>query len=87
MARRAFLGLAVALLALALAAPPGAAQTPKRGGVLRIAEREAPTLDPHLSISFLTHPQYISHQPSVKGFRHHDGYGMGLRLMHTWLDR
>jgi peptide/nickel transport system substrate-binding protein len=28
---------------------------PKRGGVLRVAEREAPNLDPHLSISFLTH--------------------------------
>ena len=32
-------------------------------------------------------PQYISHQPYVKGFRHHDGYGMGLRIMYTWLDR
>jgi peptide/nickel transport system substrate-binding protein len=31
------------------------AQTPKRGGVLRIADREAPNLDPHLSVSFLTH--------------------------------
>ena len=35
------------------------AQQPKRGGVLRIAEREAPGLDPHLSISFLTH-SYVS---------------------------
>jgi peptide/nickel transport system substrate-binding protein len=35
------------------------AQTPKRGGVLRMAEREAPGLDPHLSISFLTH-SYVS---------------------------
>jgi peptide/nickel transport system substrate-binding protein len=32
-------------------------------------------------------PQYIAHQPSVKGFRHHDGYGLGYRLMHTWFDR
>jgi hypothetical protein len=32
-------------------------------------------------------PQYISHQPDVKGFRHHDGDGPGLRLMYTWLDR
>ena len=40
---------------LALAVPAAYAQTPKRGGVLRIAEREAPGLDPHLSISFLTH--------------------------------
>jgi peptide/nickel transport system substrate-binding protein len=31
------------------------AQAPKRGGVLRIADREAPNLDPHLSVSFLTH--------------------------------
>ena len=32
-------------------------------------------------------PQYIAHPPSVKGFRHHDGYGLGPRLMYTWLDR
>jgi peptide/nickel transport system substrate-binding protein len=31
------------------------AQTPRRGGVLRIADREAPNLDPHLAVSFLTH--------------------------------
>jgi len=50
--------LFVISLALALTLP-GAdwtlAQQPKRGGVVRIAEREAPGLDPHLSISFLTH--------------------------------
>src|SRR5262245_53188112 len=28
------------------------AQTPKRGGVLRIADREVPNLDPHLSLGF-----------------------------------
>ena len=55
MARRAVLAATIAALTLVLAAPPGLAQTPKRGGVLRIAEREAPSLDPHLSISFLTH--------------------------------
>jgi peptide/nickel transport system substrate-binding protein len=32
-------------------------------------------------------PQYISHPPSLKGFKHHDGYGLGYRLMHAWLDR
>jgi peptide/nickel transport system substrate-binding protein len=32
-------------------------------------------------------PQYISHPPYVKGFRHHDGFGLGPRLIHTWLDR
>jgi peptide/nickel transport system substrate-binding protein len=32
-------------------------------------------------------PQYVSHPPYVKGFQHHDGYGLGLRLMYTWLDR
>ena len=46
-------------LLLALAIHDADAQTPKRGGVLRIAEREAPGLDPHLSISFLTH-SYVS---------------------------
>ena len=35
--------------------PGASAQQPRRGGVLRIAEREAPSLDPHLNISFLTH--------------------------------
>src|SRR5262245_64414043 len=58
--RRRF-GLAVyvpvLLAALLLALPPAdaLAQTPKRGGVLRIADREAPNLDPHLAVSFLTH--------------------------------
>ncbi|MBI4635275.1 MAG: ABC transporter substrate-binding protein [Candidatus Rokubacteria bacterium] len=32
-------------------------------------------------------PQYVSHPPYVKGFKHHDGYGLGLRLLYTWLDR
>jgi peptide/nickel transport system substrate-binding protein len=45
------------LAALLLVLPPAdaLAQTPKRGGVLRIADREAPNLDPHLAVSFLTH--------------------------------
>jgi peptide/nickel transport system substrate-binding protein len=47
------------LLTALLATPVAEAQTPKRGGVLRIAEREAPNLDPHVSISFLTH-SYVS---------------------------
>src|SRR5499426_3202996 len=49
---------AVTLLATVLLAPSlteAQASTPKRGGVLRIADREAPNLDPHLNISFLTH--------------------------------
>ncbi len=55
MARRIIVLLLLAALTLFLAAAPAAAQQPKRGGVVRIAEREAPSLDPHLSISFLTH--------------------------------
>ena len=58
MPRRFALALLLPCL-LALALPAADAQTPKRGGVLRIAEREAPGLDPHLSVSFLTH-SYIS---------------------------
>src|SRR5215831_15965944 len=50
--------LLLALVVLGLATP-ALGQTPKRGGVFRIAEREAPSLDPHLSISFLTH-SYVS---------------------------
>src|SRR4029077_11162002 len=71
MARRAFTRtrllharlLVLALLGGLVAAEPAAAQQgaaqPKRGGVIRIAEREAPSLDPHLSISLLTH-SYVS---------------------------
>jgi peptide/nickel transport system substrate-binding protein len=59
MRRRSMLMLLLPLV-LALLVPVSAlAQQPKRGGVLRIAEREAPSLDPHLSISFLTH-SYVS---------------------------
>ncbi len=58
--RRLALLLALPLIVVTAAPPPSAdAQQPRRGGVLRIAEREAPSLDPHLSISFLTH-SYVS---------------------------
>jgi ABC-type transport system substrate-binding protein len=32
-------------------------------------------------------PQYIAHPPYVKGFKHHDGYGIGMRLLYTWMDK
>src|SRR5438445_517737 len=32
-------------------------------------------------------PQYVSHPPYVKGFQHHDGYGLRMRLPYTWLDQ
>jgi peptide/nickel transport system substrate-binding protein len=32
-------------------------------------------------------PQYVAHPPYVKGFRHHDGYGAGMRLLYTWIDK
>jgi len=47
--------LLLAALVLTLPPPDAFAQTPRQGGVLRIADREAPNLDPHLSVSFLTH--------------------------------
>jgi len=60
MARRRVAVAALLLpLLLAAAISDAHAQTPKRGGVIRIAEREAPGLDPHLTISFLTH-SYVS---------------------------
>jgi peptide/nickel transport system substrate-binding protein len=59
MRRSACLALILPLIAILLVPAAGSAQQPKRGGVLRIAEREAPGLDPHLSISFLTH-SYVS---------------------------
>src|SRR5215813_11503988 len=40
---------------LALAQGVAAADKPKYGGLVRMAEREPPSLDPHLNISFLTH--------------------------------
>jgi len=46
---------AVFSILIGLALAPGTEAQPRRGGVLRIAEREAPSLDPHLNISFLTH--------------------------------
>jgi len=59
MSRRSLaLAVVLALLAVIVTAP-AFAQQPKRGGVFRIAEREAPGLDPHQSISFLTH-SYVS---------------------------
>ena len=59
MARRAAVVALLLPLLLVFAIPSSHAQTPKRGGVLRIAEREAPGLDPHLTISFLSH-SYVS---------------------------
>jgi ABC-type transport system substrate-binding protein len=32
-------------------------------------------------------PQYITHAPQVKGFKHHDGFSLGHRLIFTWLER
>ena len=32
-------------------------------------------------------PQYVTHPPYVKGFQHHEGYGLGMRLLYTWLDK
>ncbi len=59
MTRRAGLVAFVTLLTILAAPEPARAQQPRRGGVIRVAEREAPGLDPHLSISFLTH-SYVS---------------------------
>src|SRR5919106_7086730 len=41
----------------AFAQGPAAGEQPKYGGIIRLAEREPPNLDPHLSISFM--PQNI----------------------------
>ena len=55
MPRRAALVSFVMLLAVSVAAGPALAQQPKGGGVFRIAVQEPPGLDPHLTISFLSH--------------------------------
>ena len=55
MIRRMSLVATALVLTALLAGPEVFAQAPKRGGTLRMAEREAPNLDPHLSVSFLTH--------------------------------
>ena len=37
---------------------------------------------------YLPHwPQHLAHPAYVKGFQHHDGYGLGMRLLFTWLDK
>src|SRR5882762_5983552 len=59
MGRRAAFAISLMVLTALVGLEGAAAQQPKRGGVIRIAEREAPGLDPHLSISFLTH-SYVS---------------------------
>jgi ABC-type transport system substrate-binding protein len=33
-----------------------------------------------------TWPQHITYSPKVKGFKHHDGFSLGQRLMFTWLE-
>ena len=33
------------------------------------------------------YPRYISHPPYVKGFKPHDGFDLGRRLMYTWIER
>jgi ABC-type transport system substrate-binding protein len=55
MTRRVAHCLVSGLVVLMLAAAVGSAETPRRGGVLRIAGREPPNLDPHLSVSVFTH--------------------------------
>ena len=55
MGRRRVVAVALLLAVGLLAAGQAMAQQPKRGGELRIADREAPNIDPHLAISFLTH--------------------------------
>jgi len=32
-------------------------------------------------------PRYIAHPAYVRGFKHVDGYSIGARLLHVWLDR
>ena len=54
MARRVAVAVLLLPFLVGFAFLPADAQTPKRGGVIRIAEREAPGLDPHLTISFLS---------------------------------
>ena len=55
------LSLLVGFLAIgvpvALAQGQATGEQPKYGGIIRVAEREPPNLDPHLSISFM--PQNI----------------------------
>src|SRR2546425_819297 len=58
MGRRPLAVYASVLLAAVLptlSTPDALAQPPKRGGVLRIADREAPTPAPTVAVSFLPH--------------------------------
>jgi hypothetical protein len=49
MARRLAFAVCAALLSALLAAPLALAQSPKRGGIVRIADREAPNTSPSAS--------------------------------------
>jgi peptide/nickel transport system substrate-binding protein len=40
---------------LAFAQAPATGEKPKYGGIIRMAEREPPNLDPHLNVSFMPH--------------------------------
>lgn len=53
------------------------AQQPKRGGVLRIAEREAPSLT---ILPDLAEKWTVSKDGKVE-------YGLGMRLVFTWFDK
>ena len=52
--RRLGLALAMALIAVGWPGTPVIAESPTRGGVFRIAAVDAPGLDPHLTVGFIT---------------------------------
>jgi ABC-type transport system substrate-binding protein len=103
--RRSFLALSAGAAAAApviavtdLSAPrPAAAQTPKRGGVFRIAAILDPVgFDPHQTISFTTMTMLsfaysrllkVTWEPYVKNWGPNNGFDYGGRMMAAWLDR
>src|SRR5215831_13926299 len=52
--RRLGLALAMVLIAVGWPGTPVIAESPTRGGVFRIAAIDAPGLDPHLTVGFIT---------------------------------
>jgi len=86
MTRCIAVALTLVTVLVLISIPAAAAQQPKRSGVLRIADRESPNLDPSLSISFLTQSwSNMIYRQVVRYVRgpeqtHHSGFSVGSDL-------
>jgi hypothetical protein len=96
LSRRELLKLAGATGVLAAAGVgPVEAQTPKRGGIFRLAGFDPPHFDPHQTPHWWTPINYPSPsakvvgawEPYVKNYMPNVGNDYGGRMMAAWLDK